>query len=168
MKIIIAIIVSFCLLSVSYAQSRSSFCKAVEKGNFKKVARQFNKQVKCRKWGKTYDNGPGSGMQVTHVYDLDTLTMWLKSKPCVADAYWDKCQVKIDIYPGWAEIGAKFITSDGIKEMCFCLQEGTMGTMNILGWHPHLFKSKNKLILKKLYDCDGFIEKQKANCLLNQ
>jgi hypothetical protein len=165
MKVFIVIIVSLFLLSVTNAQSRSSFCNAVEGGNFKKVARQFNKQVKCRKWGKTFDNGPGSGMQVTHVYDLDTLTLWLKNMPCVADAYWDKCQVKIGIYPGWVEIGAKFNTRDGIREMCFCLQEGTTGAIHILGWQPHLFKSKNKLILKRLYDCEGFIDKQKANCL---
>jgi hypothetical protein len=164
MKYFLTIIVFHCFLIATYAQDRSSFCRAVEKGKFKKVERLFNLEVKKRKWGKTYDNGPGSGMQVTHTYDLDTLTTWLKSKPCVADAAWDKCQIKALNYPGWSVIGAKFITHEGIKEKCFYLKEGTMGTVRIFGWRPHLFKARNKLILKKMYDCNGFIELQRNNC----
>jgi len=99
-----------------------------------------------------------------HHYDLDTLTRWLKNMPCVEDAVRDKCQQKELIYPGSSSVGVKFKTSEGIVEKCFWIQEGTTGNVNIFGWKPHIFKSRNILRYKKMYDCKGFIELQRQNC----
>lgn len=159
--LLLIVVCSFCYAS---AQINQRFCSAVEKGNFKKAERIFKREIKKRKNGTAYDNGPGSGMQITHQYNLDTLTMWLKNQPCVEDAFWDKCQNKIMIYPGWSIIGVKFKTNGGVTEKCFSIQEGTTGTIKIFGWKPHLFKAKNKLVYRKMSDCEGFIEQQQANC----
>lgn len=164
MKVIIMLLSLLLFVNISYSQNNCNFCKAVEKGNFNKVERLFKKEVRKRENGTQFYNGPGSGMQTTHSYNIDTLTMWLKNHPCVADAYPDKCQEKIAIYPGHSSIGVKFNTNKGIVEKCFLLQEGTMGTVNILGWRPHLFEAKNILVYKKIYGCSGFIEQQKINC----
>lgn len=145
-------------------QNNQGFCRAVEKGNFLKVERVFRNQVHHRRHGKVYDNGSGSGNQITHQYNLDTLTLWLKNMECVEDATWDKCQIKILIYPGWSTIGAKFKTRAGVVEKCFVIQEGTTGSIRLFGWRPHLFKAKNKMVYKKIIDCEGFIQLQRKNC----
>ncbi len=164
MKKLLLFLLSFLFLNLAQSQDRCTLCKAAEKENFGKVERIIRKEVKKRKHGISFYNGPGSGMQITHVPNLDTITLWLKSKPCVEDAAWDKCQMKEALYPGWSSIGIKFKTASGIKEKCFLIQEGSTGTLNIFGWRPHIFKTKNKLIYRKMYDCEGFIENQKKNC----
>ncbi len=164
MKRLLVLLLTCIFLKVGYSQDNCTFCNAVSKGNFKRVERQLRKQIRERKDGISYYNGPGSGMQVSHVSNIDTITMWLQAKACVEDAAWDKCQKKPAIYPGWASIGVKFKTSSGIKEKCFLIQKGTTGSLNIFGWRPHIFKTKNKLIYRKMYDCEGFIENQKKNC----
>lgn len=163
MKLIIAVITG-CFFSVTAFAQNARFCKAVEKGNFKKAEYLFKSQVKKRKKGTACYNGAGSGYQITHHYDLDTLTRWLKNMPCVEDAVRDKCQQKELIYPGSSSVGVKFKTSEGIVEKCFWIQEGTTGNVNIFGWKPHIFKSRNILRYKKMYDCKGFIELQRQNC----
>ena len=104
-------------------------------------------------------------MQINHQYTIDTLTMWLKNKSCIEDAFGDKCQTKISIYPGWAIIGAIFKTKKGMLEKCFYIQEGTTGSIQLFKWRFPFFKMKNKLIYKKMYDQPGFIEQQKKNCI---
>lgn len=152
---------------ISFAQNEKAFCNAVESLNFKKAERQIKKLVRNNSKGKTYFNGEGSGYQITFTPCLDSITNWLKKQHCVKDAFWDKCQEKISIYPGWSTIGIKFITKKGEVEKCISIQEGTTGQVEILGWRPKLSKEKHKLIYKKMFDCKGFIELQKFNCFPN-
>ena len=160
------VIVLFILISPKiFSQINSSFCKAVENSRFKIVERIFKREIKKRRNGTPYYNGPGSGMQITHQYNIDTLTKWLINKPCIEDAYWDKCQIKISIYPGWIIIGAIFKTKKGLQEKCFYIQEGTMGSIKIFKWRFPFLKMTNKLVYKKMYDQPGFIEQQKKNCV---
>lgn len=160
MKYILALLLSFFILTTVSAQSKEKFCRAVEQGNFKKIERMFKRQLNKHKNGTQYDNGAGSGVQVTHEYNLDFLVWWFKSFPCVKDAAWDKYQPKIAIYPGGSTIGVIFISKGEIKEYCFSIQEGTTGQVNIFGWRPKLFKAKNILVYKKLSECPGFVVKQ--------
>lgn len=162
-KIIILSLIFFICKS-SYSQNERAFCKAVEKSNFSKVERIVHKVIKKNRKGQKYYNGPGSGWQIDLSPGIDSITGWLKHQSCVEDAFWDKCQMKIAIYPGWSSVGGRFITKKGIVEKCFKIQEGTTGQINIFGWQPKIFKSKMKLVYKKMYDCDGFIDEQKKNC----
>ena len=147
-----------------FCQNGKLFCKAVEKMNFKKVERQIKKLIHKNKTGQTYFNGEGSGNQINLSPCFDSITNWLKKQDCVEDAFWDKCQIKVSIYPGYSSIGVKFRTKKGVIEKCFLIQEGTTGQLNLMGWKPKIFKYKKILIYKKMYDCDKFIEKQKLNC----
>lgn len=149
---------------ISFAQNEKAFCKSVESLNFKKAERQIKHLFSKNRKGQTYFNGEGSGYQITTNPCLDSITNWLKRQPCVQDAYWDKCQAKITIYPGSSAIGIKLITQTGVIEKCFSLKEGTTGQVNLFGWRPKLFKAKQKLIYHRMYDCKGFIEQQKLNC----
>ncbi|KAB1155518.1 hypothetical protein [Flavobacterium luteum] len=148
----------------SFAQSNSTFCKAVANENFNKIERLVIKQVKRHKNGQHYYNGAGSGYQTNFTSSFNSITNWFKNQTCVEDAYWDKCENKIAIYPSWTIIGVKFKTKKRIVEKCFSIQIGTTGTIHLLGWKPALFKTKNRLVYKKCYDCNGFIALQKLNC----
>ena len=149
---------------ISFAQSNTKFCKAIENENFNKIERLVKKQVRHHKKGQRYYNGAGSGYQTNFTPSFDSITTWFKSQNCVEDTYWDKCQNKIAIYPSWTIIGVKFKTKNGTVERCFSIQQGTTGKVNFFGWKPTLFKMKNRLVYKKCYDCKGFIEQQKLNC----
>ncbi len=143
----------------------NALSKSVYKGNFNKVERTFKRQVRKHKRGIEYDNGPGSGMQISHINDIDSLIRWFKHQECVVDVTWDKCQEKIAIYPGWFVIGVKFKTNQGIKEKCFHIQQGTMGDVHLFAYRFHAFKARNILLYKKMYDYEGFIEQQRKQCL---
>ena len=164
MKLFKCFILFFTLIIPVFAQADCRFCNAIAKNNFKKAGRIFKHQVKLRQNGTAYFNGPGSGMQITHQYNIDTLTQWLNSQTCITDAMSDKCQMKTDGYPGHTTIGFKLVTKVGAIEKCFLLQEGTTGQINFFGWRPHLFISTNKLIYKGIVDCPGFVYQQKINC----
>lgn len=148
-----------------FSQSNHAFCKAVAHANFSKAERIFKRQVK--KYANVYPySSKDSGRVIKTAYEDNNTAIinWLKKQEGVADAFWDKCQAKPAIYPGYTSIGVKFKTKDGIAEKCFLIQEGTTGQVNILGWKPKLFKSKPTLVYRKMFNCDNFIEQQKKNC----
>jgi hypothetical protein len=143
-----------------YSQRNDNFSKAVEKERFYKIGRLFERQVKrLNKIETNKGNFPYSA-------NIDSLTNWLKDKPCVLDAINDKCQNKILIYPGHSTIGAKFRTKNGTVEKCFLIQEGTTGNIKIFKWRFHLFNSRNKLVYEKMYNCDGFVDRERQSCEL--
>ena len=157
------------MLNIVFAQENCSFCKAVGNERFNKVERLIRKEVRKHRDGISFYNGPGSGMLVSHVTGIDSITRWLSGKPCVQAAAWDKCVAKISIYPGGSVIGVIFKTRSGEVEKCFKLQEGTTGTLHIFGWRPQVFRAKNLLLYKKMYDCEGFTIQQIIHCRdLNQ
>jgi hypothetical protein len=162
---IIVLITVFFICQNSFCQSDKAFCNAVEHLKFNKVERIFNRQVNKLAEGYVYANqDSGWGNATSYNTHYTTLINWLKKQDCVIDAFWDKCQAKAAIYPGYSSIGVKFKTKNGVVEKCFLIQEGTTGQVNILGWKPKLCKSKNKLVYKKIFDCKNFIEQQKTNC----
>ena len=145
------------------AQKRDPFSKAVEKERFNKVSRIFKHQVKGI---NRFENKKNDQKDNFYFQNIDSLTNWLKSKPSVLDVMNDKCQNKILIYPGHSSVGAKFKTKNGIFEKCFLIQQGTTGDVKIFKWRFHLFKYKDKLVYKKIYDCEGFIDRENENCNL--
>ncbi len=162
---IIFVIILLSSIEISYSQCEKKFCKAVESANFNKVERIIKRVIRKHKHGQTYFNGEESGYQITLVSSFDSITKWLDKQPCIETSFWDKCQSKPCIYPGWTTIGVVFKTKNGSVERCFTLENGTTGQVNILGWRPKIFKSKIKIIYKKMTECEGFIEIQKANCI---
>ena len=150
----------------SYAQNESVFCKVVTKADFKKIERKIKQLIQHNNQGKIFYNGAGSGNQIDYTPCYDSIINWLVRQPCIVDAYWDKCENKELLFPGKSAIGIKFKTEKGIFEKCFLIQQGTTGQINILGYRPKLFKESKKLVYKKMFDCNGFIEAQKKNCKL--
>lgn len=163
LKIFIMTIMLFTIQN-AYSHDEKAFCKEVYNMNFNKIERFVHKVIKKNRRGKVYFNGEGSEYQTDLSPCLDTITNWIKKKECIENAYWDKCQIKDALYPGFSSIGVKFKTKNGIIEKCFLIQEGTTGQINIFCWKPKIFKSKSILVFKKMYDCENFIEQQRINC----
>ena len=141
----------------------TKLCKAVSKGNFNKVERIVKRHVNGLPESKESDSGVATYLSMDQ--NIDSLKMWFKKMDCVDDAFYDKCQNKIAIYPGWSIVGVIFKTDAGLAEKCFSIQKGTTGTINILGWRPKISRTKNKLVYKIMYNCPGFIDEQKKNCV---
>lgn len=162
----IILLFTFIIFFISvYAQNRERFCKAAKEERFKKVERLIRRQVKKMPVDLSDKQKESNKLTLTMDQSVDSLTSWIKNMPCVEDAFWDKCQIKIAIYPGWAIIGVRFKTDRGIQEKYFSIQKGTNDSFCLFGWRPHLFKFKQRLVYKRMYDCAGFIEEQKRNCV---
>jgi len=161
MKYFLLLLFVFCI-HFSFGQDNSSFCNAVQNEKFGKVERKIKRMISKIPESRDYTDTILSEPQMEE--NVESLTQWFKGLPCVEDAFQDKCQMKIAIYPGWSIIGVKFKTKSGIVEKCFSIQKGTTGTTNIFGWRPKTGRMKNKLVFRKMYDCPGFITEQKRNC----
>ncbi len=156
---IIPVLALFILFNfISHGQDNASFCKAIENGKFKKAERKFKRMVKSIPESADYSDTKSA--EPTMHENIESLTQWFKGLSCVEDAFQDKCENKIAIYPGWSVIGVKFKTNAGIVEKCFSIQLGTTGTTNIFGWHPKTSRMKNKLVYRKMFDCPRFISDQ--------
>ena len=145
------------------SQCEKKICKAAAKGNFNKVERIVKRIVKRIPEAKEETDGVPT--YITMDKNIEELTSWFKNLACVEDAFEDKCQIKISIYPGWSIIGVRFMTNTGIEEKCFSIQKGTTGAIKIFTWKPTISRMKSKLVYKKMYDCPGFIVEQKKNCM---
>jgi hypothetical protein len=157
------ILFGWAFISASFSQNES-FEKAIENGNFKKIEMRIKKEIKKYKYGVKFYNGPGSGLQTSFKPSLDSVVNWLLQCNGVVDATWDKCQIKLAIYPGAASIGVVFKTKKGLVEKCYKIQKGTTGQVNIFGWKLMLSKPKSKLVYRGSKDCTGFVVYQKALC----
>ena len=162
MKSTLLLLIAFFIVSQSYSQSRSNFCKATSNSNFKKVERDLKRKIYKLQKGV---NLLAIKSEINYTQTFDSLLLWFKSYDCVKDVMWDKCQEKILIYPGSSIIGVIFRTNSGEVEKCFTVQLGTTGQINIFGWHPKISKSKNKLVYKQMRECSGFVKEQQRLCL---
>ncbi|MFH1121303.1 MAG: hypothetical protein V1775_15900 [Bacteroidota bacterium] len=167
MKIIRKIIIltaMFLNFEIASSQNEKALCKAVDNMKFRKAEKIVRKVIRINQTGQTNPDSEAGGYTINLSPCFDSITNWLKKRECVDDAFWDKCQAKMAIYPGWSSIGVKFRTKKGIVEKCFLIQEGTTGQVNLLGWRPKLFKSKKILVYNRMVDCEKFIEQQKKYC----
>ena len=153
---------------LAFSQVDQAFCLAVENANFESAESSIKKHVRMHRRGFEYLNQTTGEKWVSYEYSLDSITLWLKQQPCVEDAFWDKCEVKPAIYPAPYSIGVIFLTKYGKIEKCVQLQGGTTGEIYLLGWKPKLFKPRDILLYNAMYDCEGFIKKQKQNCRVKQ
>lgn len=158
------LLVALLFAHVSFSQVDQAFCLAVENANFESAENSIKKQVRNHRRGFEYVNQTTGEKWVSFEYSLDSITLWLRQQPCVEDAFWDKCEVKPAIYPAPYSIGVIFNTKYGKIEKCFQLQGGTIGEVYLLGWKPKLFRPRDILLYNAMYDCEGFIKKQRQNC----
>ncbi len=165
MKYVILFLFLFNFSPSSIAQLDLKICKAVKCNNFKKVDRLVKRQIKSIPISE--EKGIKDSSYVSMDKNIELLTQWFKNMECIQDAFDDRCQNKIMIYPGWSIIGVMFKIGNESIERCFSIQKGTTGTINIFGWRPKISRSKNKLVFKVSYECPGFIIDQKRICVKN-
>lgn len=164
MKDILFTIIVSILFTCFYAQTTNTHLeKKIKRENFKAVERIIKKEIRKNKKGKLVENGSGS-TYISHNQTIEDLVLWLKKHKGVEDVFSDKCQNKIDIYPGWSVIGVKYKNKK--NDVCYHIQLGKLGNLNIgKKIHFHLFKSRNVLKYIKSYEQEDFIEQEKINCI---
>ena len=152
------------LLGTTFAEpSSDDFCRWVDEGRMNKVEKAIENQINRYKGGEIIQN-PNGGSYATHGGVLSLIEGWLNDKPCV-EAFWDKCQVKISIFPGTATLGAKY--SNG-QERCYNVQLGKVRSINRwLGW-LHYFRESHNMIYTGSSVCDGFVDYQRNLCIMEE
>lgn len=123
MKLFNILLVALVLLSAPANAQESELCKAVDKGDFKKVAKIVEREAAKYKKGHSVNNG--SATYTTFDVALDSLTIWLGKFDCVAQVIWDKCQDKLDKIPYDFNIGVIFKANNVSIEKVFTLQVRT-------------------------------------------
>ncbi|KRP11476.1 MAG: hypothetical protein ABR95_03420 [Sphingobacteriales bacterium BACL12 MAG-120813-bin55] len=149
----------------AFGQREQAMDRAVAQGNLNKIERLIKQQVRKHRKAVVLTNPYDSTVTYKSLVPaLDSITAWLDRQESIEAAYWDKCQMKIDIYPGHSSIGIRIQGESEMIEKCFYVQEGTIGKLHFFGWRPQLFRTRLVLKYEKMYDCPGFIELQQQNC----
>lgn len=152
----------FLLPLVAPAQNAQRFQRALASGNERALDRWMEHEI--HRVRKGHQVTTPSGSYTVHDPSHDSLVAFLRRQPGVEDAAWDKCIGKLDIWPGHSNIGLRWRVGDEVRERCWTVQEGIMGTINILGWRPHVRKDRQQLKYKRARSCPGFVEQQRKYC----
>lgn len=92
----------------------------------------------------------------------------LRTQIGVVGVDWDRCVVKLAIWPGTWTLGVVFRTREGkegdMLERCYTIQGGVPGTLNIFGWRPHVRKDRQQLKYLGALACSGFVQEQRRLC----
>jgi len=150
----------FVLISINLFAQNCHLCKAVEKGNFKRVEKIIKNKLIERKYGDQINNGNAIYTSYNNVYD--DLVVWLTQKKCVDLAAWDKCQIKILPYPSYATIGVIFKTQNNEVEITFHIQEGHSSRLK------YWLHARERLYYLSMEEVNGFVKKQISLCDLEK
>jgi len=152
----------FLLPLVASAQNAKRFQHALVSSSERAMDRWMKQEIRRVRKGQLITTPSGS--YTVHHATHDSLVTFLRCQPGVEDAAWDKCIGKLDIWPGHSTIGMRWRVGDELRERCWTVQEGIMGTINFLGWRPHVRKDLPQLKYKRASACAGFVEQQRRYC----
>ncbi|MCU0436402.1 MAG: hypothetical protein MUC49_00705 [Raineya sp.] len=126
----------------------------------RKVSRIIRKNSRLKKFG---------GILKSHIA-FDSIRRRIERLKYVKDVFYDYCQIKIDLYPGYMTLGVLF-TEKGVEvEKGYIIQVGrTRYTrLRFFGYNTCIpipkLKSMDKLLLRKIYYAPNFIKKNKQIC----
>lgn len=158
----IAMLLLLLLPGLLAAQDAKRFKRAVEHRTPHALDRWMKHELRAARKG-TRITQPGSSY-VEHSSTYDALTSWLRGQRSIDEADWDRCIFKPMTWPGRSTIGLRVRMDGGIRERCYDVQEGRMGTINLFGWRPHVRKSREVLKFLGARECRGFVEAQRNAC----
>lgn len=106
---------------------------------------------------------------IYHSRALDSIEKQLNELPFVGDVYYDRCETKIDIYPGWAVLGVIIMVNNKPVEKCYYIQLGRIGRARLrIGRHIYgsikMHSNNDFLVYQRNYVDPGFIYRQKELC----
>lgn len=144
------------------AQDAKRFQRALNSNNERAMDRWIAQEVHRHRKGMIITTW--EARYTSHTATYDSLVAFLRRQPGVQDAAWDKCMVKIDIWPGHSTMGMRWRKGDQVIERCWSVQEGIPGTINLFGWRPRVRKTREHLKFKRARACAGFVEEQRKYC----
>ncbi len=147
------------------AQDAERFDKAIRKGSIHAVDRWMQRELHRQRHGQVVTMPTAS--YTVHGPTYDSLVTFLRVRPGVIDAVWDKCMMKEASWPGHSRIGLRIELNGAQYERCYRVQEGRPGNINLFGWRPHLRKGRGSLKYLGAADCPGFIAEQRRLCAVH-
>ena len=156
------LILALLVANVSCARDAEAFARALERTSPRALDHWMKRELHHHRKG-TLITSPGSSY-TSHSATYDTLVTWLHRQPGVADAEWDRCIGKLDLWPGHSTIGVRVQLGGVVHERCYTLQEGRPGTIKLPGWRPKVRKSREELKLVGVRECAGFVAEQRGYC----
>lgn len=122
-------------------------CACVAENNFKGVEKIVAKKVRQVRRDKKLKN---------NVERMDSLERWMQQQSCVKDAYWNKNDAFILTTIRYVhQLGVSFVQDDQVVEKCFSIQTSYYNYVHKWG------RKHNRLIYRKMFDCEGFIEQRR-------
>jgi hypothetical protein len=108
-----------------------------------------------------YSNLKEYGGIVNYMQAQDAILNAVSNLDFVGDAFFDYCETKIAVYPGWAVLGVIILTDDIPVEKCYRIQVGEINDFNLpIGRMGH----SDWLVYKNNYVLPGFIQHQRDLC----
>lgn len=156
------LILAFCAANALCAQDADAFARALDRKSPRALDRWIKRELYDHRKG-TQITSPGSSY-TSHSATYDTLVAWLRQRPGVLDAEWDRCIGKLDLWPGHSTIGVQVRLGGVVRERCYTLQEGRPGTIKLPGWRPKVRKTREELKLVGVRECAGFAVEQRGYC----
>ena len=155
-------ILTICVANASHAQDAEAFARALEHKSPRALDHWMKRELHDHRKG-TQITSPGSSY-TSHSATYDTLVAWLRQRPGVVDAEWDRCIGKLDLWPGHSTIGVQVRLGGMMRERCYTLQEGRPGTIKLPGWRPKVRKTREVLKFVGVRECPGFVVEQRGYC----
>lgn len=144
------------------AQDGERFAKALHKGSVNAVDRWMERELHRQRHGQVVTTPTARYTVYGPTYD--SLVTFLRGRPGVIDAVWDKCMMKETSWPGHSRIGLRIEMNDAHYERGCRVQEGRPENINLYGWRPHFSKGRESLKYLGAEDCPGFIAEQRRLC----
>lgn len=155
----------FCLLLVPFvlqAQDPKRFQRGLNARSEHGLDRWVKHELHRHRKRQLISTPNGTYGSYTPTYD--SLVAFMRRQPGVEDAAWDRCMVKLDIWPGHSTIGLRWHTRGQVIERCWTVQEGIPGTVNLFGWRPRVRKTREHLKYRRARECSGYVQEQRKLC----
>lgn len=142
-------------LEIRRLRTATFFDRAVTNADFTEVEQIIADQVRRSSLRHGHDMAPA----------VAEITTWLRSFATVDEARLDSCATHICIYPGWYDLGIRFLTAQGPQEYILTLSLGRVIRLGCLG---HLLKRSgqvDRVFMKGFRHAPGFLEQIHQTCI---
>jgi hypothetical protein len=149
-----------------HAQELSRCERAIQKGDFHILDRQFKQQVRKHRKGTLFQNGSSS--YTIHSANIKNLVDWLANVKGEEEVVTDDCMAKISIFPGWTSFIVRLNTQQGIVDRIYTVQKGKVLNRPLKSLIFRKGYERNDLIFKGARNDSTFFSIAKFECLKNQ
>jgi hypothetical protein len=142
-------------LEIRRLRTATWFDRAVTEGDFIGIEQIIADQVRQSSLRHRQDMAPA----------VAEITTWLRSFATVDEARLDSCATHICIYPGWYDLGIRFLTAQGPQEYILTLSLGRVIRLGCLGRLLKRSGQVDRVFMKGFRQSPGFLEQIHQTCI---